>query len=81
MITRPGETILGELKLVAHARQSYDVILKLTAPPINPGGEMQVSEGIFDLKEPYYRQLVTGAGWYTADPVQGGAVMENGNGI
>jgi len=51
-IRTPGETIKGTLRLKAHARQSYDVLLDVWGP----GG--QRSSGCFDLKEPYYRQLV-----------------------
>lgn len=32
----------GELRLVAHARQSYDVHVTLRAPPLTPGGPPQV---------------------------------------
>ncbi len=52
------DTVLkGTLRLVAHARQSYDVHVTLVAPPLQPGLPPQVSSGKFDLKEPYYRQL------------------------
>jgi 2-polyprenyl-3-methyl-5-hydroxy-6-metoxy-1,4-benzoquinol methylase len=51
-IDRPGETIKGTMRFRAHDRQSYDVFLQF----LGPGG--QVSSGHFDLKEPYYRQLV-----------------------
>ncbi len=42
-----GATVSGELRLVAHARQSYDVHVTLRAPPLTPGGPPQVrsSEG------------------------------------
>lgn len=32
-----GQTITGELRLAAHNRQSYDVFVTLTAPPLHPG--------------------------------------------
>ena len=33
----PGADIEGELRLVAHKRQSYDIYLKLTVPSLAPG--------------------------------------------
>ncbi|KAL4448328.1 hypothetical protein ABPG75_005547 [Micractinium tetrahymenae] len=56
VVAQPGATVSGELRLVAHNRQSYDVHVMLRAPPLTPGGPEQVSTGKFDLKEPYYRQ-------------------------
>ncbi|KAI7843757.1 hypothetical protein COHA_002655 [Chlorella ohadii] len=56
VVAQPGATVSGELRLVAHARQSYDVHVTLRAPPLTPGGPPQESKGKFDLKEPYYRQ-------------------------
>jgi histone-arginine methyltransferase CARM1 len=67
-IYSPGETIKGILKFKAHARQSYDLFLELSGPP-NPNdrsGTTQFSVGQFDLKEPYYRQLVHQASWDTS---------------
>lgn len=32
-----GQVISGQLRLVAHNRQSYDVFVDLTAPPLHPG--------------------------------------------
>ncbi len=32
-----GQVITGELRLAAHNRQSYDVFVDLTAPPLHPG--------------------------------------------
>lgn len=32
-----GQTITGELRLAAHNRQSYDVFVTLSAPPLHPG--------------------------------------------
>ncbi|KAL3142539.1 hypothetical protein ABBQ38_002861 [Trebouxia sp. C0009 RCD-2024] len=52
-----GQVITGELRLAAHNRQSYDVFVTLTAPPLHPGQPPQQANGKFDLKEPYYRQL------------------------
>ncbi|KAG1670298.1 hypothetical protein FOA52_003648 [Chlamydomonas sp. UWO 241] len=49
-------TLSGTLRLVAHARQSYHVHVELNGPPLQPGGPPQSSGGVFDLKEPYYRQ-------------------------
>ena len=34
---QPGQVITGELRLAAHNRQSYDVFVNLTAPPLHPG--------------------------------------------
>ncbi|KAI3426336.1 hypothetical protein D9Q98_008709 [Chlorella vulgaris] len=56
VVAQPGATVRGELRLLAHNRQSYDVHVVLQAPPLTPGGPMQESRGKFDLKEPYYRQ-------------------------
>ncbi|GFR50116.1 hypothetical protein Agub_g12266, partial [Astrephomene gubernaculifera] len=57
-IPAPHTRLSGRLRLQAHARQSYDISLTLTAPPLQPGQPPQTSAGSFDLKEPYYRQLV-----------------------
>jgi len=32
-----GQVITGQLRLAAHNRQSYDVFVDLTAPPLHPG--------------------------------------------
>ncbi len=32
-----GQVMTGELRLAAHNRQSYDVFVNLTAPPLHPG--------------------------------------------
>ena len=32
-----GQIITGELRLAAHNRQSYDVFVTLSAPPLHPG--------------------------------------------
>lgn len=32
-----GQVITGELRLAAHNRQSYDVFVTLSAPPLHPG--------------------------------------------
>uniref|UniRef100_A0A061S8C2 type I protein arginine methyltransferase n=2 Tax=Tetraselmis sp. GSL018 TaxID=582737 RepID=A0A061S8C2_9CHLO len=56
----PGSRITGKLRLKAHPRQSYDIFLTLRAPPFRPGGEEQLCSAQLDLKDPYYRQLVTG---------------------
>jgi len=47
-----GETITGVMRFKAHSRQSYDVSLEVMLS----NGER--SCGSYDLKEPYYRQLV-----------------------
>ncbi|KAK9819074.1 hypothetical protein WJX81_000974 [Elliptochloris bilobata] len=52
-----GGVVTGELRLAAHKRQSYDVHLTLTAPPLSAGGAPQTARSKLDLKEPYYRQL------------------------
>ncbi|KAG2482538.1 hypothetical protein HYH03_018529 [Edaphochlamys debaryana] len=57
IVRQPNTQITGRLHLVAHARQSYDIHLTLTGPPLQPGGPPQTCTGKFDLKEPYYRQL------------------------
>ena len=58
VMAEPGATVSGELRLIAHNRQSYDVHVTLQAPPLTPGGAVQEVRGKFDLKEPYYRQQV-----------------------
>jgi histone-arginine methyltransferase CARM1 len=77
VVYRPGDTVSGELRLVAHSRQSYDVHLTLRAAGAEPGAPMQESKGVFDLKEPYYRQLVSGGHWY-AEGMDNG-VVANGH--
>jgi histone-arginine methyltransferase CARM1 len=42
VVAQPGATVRGELRLLAHNRQSYDVHVVLQAPPLTPGGPMQV---------------------------------------
>lgn len=42
IVTQPGVTVSGELRLEAHNRQSYDVHVTLRAPPLAPGGPEQV---------------------------------------
>ena len=42
IVAQPGATVSGELRLVAHNRQSYDVHVALRAPPLTPGGPPQV---------------------------------------
>lgn len=68
-VIEPGITLSGSLRLVAHAKQSYDVHLYLQAPPAGPGLPVQESYGTFDLKEPYYRQLVTGVNWHSSNGI------------
>ncbi|KAK9909649.1 hypothetical protein WJX75_005586 [Coccomyxa subellipsoidea] len=55
----PGADLHGELRLVAHKRQSYDIHLKLSVPSLAAGVPDHTVTGKFDLKEPYYRQLST----------------------
>ncbi|BDA42476.1 probable histone-arginine methyltransferase CARM1 [Coccomyxa sp. Obi] len=53
----PGADVHGELRLIAHKRQSYDIHLRLSVPSLAAGVPDHVVTGKFDLKEPYYRQL------------------------
>ncbi len=62
VVTAPHTRLTGRLQLVAHERQSYDIHLTLTAPPLGPGQPPQTSSGKFDLKDPYYRYGRTGHG-------------------
>jgi type I protein arginine methyltransferase len=81
-VYKPGDTVSGELRLVAHSRQSYDVHVTLRAAgPEGAGAHMQESKGIFDLKEPYYRQLVSGGNWYNEGMETGGYNGNVGNGL
>ena len=59
-VYNPGDTIKGVFRLKAHTRQSYDLMLEMSGPPHpqTPWADAQHSSGEFDLKEPYYRQLV-----------------------
>eukprot|EP00803_Ostreobium_quekettii_P005732 evm.model.scf_27.21 EVM.evm.TU.scf_27.21 scf_27:168542-174913(-) len=52
-----GSEVVGTLRLVAHAFQSYDIHATLEVPPIAPGQPHQKVSGLWDLKEPYYRQV------------------------
>ena len=36
-----GQMVTGELRLAAHNRQSYDVFVTLTGPPLHPGSPPQ----------------------------------------
>lgn len=40
--TLPGTVVTGELRLKAHARQSYDMTLTLTGPSLGQGLPQQV---------------------------------------
>lgn len=53
-----GQLVSGAMRLRAHNSQSYDVHVSLSSPG-NPvtGAEAQAASGVFDLKDPYYRQL------------------------
>ncbi|WIA28253.1 hypothetical protein OEZ86_010808 [Tetradesmus obliquus] len=55
LVLTPNTQLRGSMRLVAHARQSYDVHVELHAPPVAPGMAPQKACGKFDLKEPYYR--------------------------
>lgn len=55
LVTAPHTRLSGRLRLVAHERQSYDIHLTLSGPPLGPGQPPQTSSGKFDLKDPYYR--------------------------
>ncbi|GMH39299.1 hypothetical protein BSKO_07197 [Bryopsis sp. KO-2023] len=61
-----GCQVVGKMRLVAHARQSYDVHVTLEVPPIAEGMESQKTSGVLDLKEPYYRQLTSW--WHSQGP-------------
>ncbi|MEW5310733.1 MAG: hypothetical protein WDW38_002501 [Sanguina aurantia] len=60
-ITSPNTLVTGTLRMVCHSRQSYDIHINLTAPPLEPHMPAQTSSGSFDLKDPFYRQLSGGA--------------------
>jgi len=57
VVTRAGDTVSGTLRLVAHARQSYDIHLTVRAPGVTGEDPPTESSGQYDLKDPYYRQL------------------------
>ncbi|KAH6554573.1 hypothetical protein KP509_1Z324200 [Ceratopteris richardii] len=52
-----GQTITGNLNMVAHSAQSYTLNLTMSVKMWNGPGQaiMQTSSGRLDLKEPYYR--------------------------
>jgi hypothetical protein len=59
-----GQTISGQLRLQAHAAQSYDIHIEVSTPGAVATGAATVTPvapqraaGTFDLKDPYYRQL------------------------
>ena len=37
LTVHPGAEVVGELRLVAHKRQSYDIHLRLSVPSLAPG--------------------------------------------
>ena len=45
VMAQPGATLSGEMRLLAHNRQSYDVHVTLRAPALVPGGAVQVGGG------------------------------------
>lgn len=53
-----GSRIIGELRLQAHSKQSYTITLVLEVLAPAPGIPSQKVEYAYDLKEPYYRQLM-----------------------
>ena len=54
----PGQKLEGEMKLKANARQSYDIKVNLTALTETFHKVGKTVEGTFNLKDPYYRQLL-----------------------
>ena len=58
----PGAIVTGELVMEAHDRQSYWVHVKLALPATDTTPAVDQT-ATFDLKEPYYRQLTSWAGW------------------
>ena len=71
-IQADGQLVSGNMRLAAHSSQSYDIHLTLqtqSAPvatvatdggmEVTPTEALQSSSGVFDLKDPYYRQLRT----------------------
>lgn len=71
-IQEDGQLVSGTMRLKAHSSQSYDIHLTLqtqSAPAatvatdggmeVTPADNLQSSSGVFDLKDPYYRQLRT----------------------
>ena len=56
VVVTAGQPLRGRVQLRAHRRQSYDVHVTLV------GSNGAESSGVFDLKEPYYRQM-TPQGW------------------
>ena len=57
-LNHDGQEVLGEMRLKAHTAQSYDVHVRLKTEAMPDTGEQpQVVEAVFDLKDPYYRQL------------------------
>ncbi len=36
-MVRAGQHVKGRMELQSHNRQSYDILLNLTAPPVSPG--------------------------------------------
>ena len=52
-----GQTLEGTMRLKAHAAQSYDIHVELATAGGPGGAAPQHSAGVFDLKDPYYRQL------------------------
>jgi len=71
-IAHDGVQLSGSMRMVAHARQSYHIHVKLHAPPLPGSAVPQTSSGTFDLKEPYYRQL--NPAWWPAVPAEAPAV-------
>lgn len=55
-----GQLVSGVMRLKAHNAQSYDIHLTLASPGNAAlGTDEQAAGGVFDLKDPYYRQLRT----------------------
>lgn len=61
-----GTKMIGSLRLKAHSKQSYVLDLSLEIPPLAQGVPTQKMDFTYDLKEPYYRQLMNY--WHTQVP-------------
>lgn len=77
LAVQAGATVTGELRLVAHERQSYDIHVTLQAPGLQADAPAQAASGKLDLKEPIYRQLTS---WYPPQGAEQGSDPEDGIG-
>eukprot|EP00201_Polytomella_parva_P008638 CAMPEP_0175067820 /NCGR_PEP_ID=MMETSP0052_2-20121109/17315_1 /TAXON_ID=51329 ORGANISM="Polytomella parva, Strain SAG 63-3" /NCGR_SAMPLE_ID=MMETSP0052_2 /ASSEMBLY_ACC=CAM_ASM_000194 /LENGTH=692 /DNA_ID=CAMNT_0016334753 /DNA_START=30 /DNA_END=2108 /DNA_ORIENTATION=+ len=74
VIAKPKTRVKGHMHMKAHNRQSFDIEVELSVMSDDELEPKQTSRGVFDLKDPYYRQLTpqgNGGAWWWPTPIEG----------